>query len=332
VIIAIQPDRYGHNDASSPIWTRLLREAGHEVREVDVFRADILHQIKGCAGFMWRYAHYPELKQIARRLLPVLEHELGLVVYPDQKTSWHYDDKVAQAYLLEAAGIPAPKTWVWFDRESALAWARNAGYPLVIKLSTGAAGTNVRMLSSYAEACYWIERLFDFGTRNMDEPEIPLCQRIGEAAVLLLKGRVPPLWEVHRGYLLFQEFLEDNPFDTRVTVIGDRAFAFRRFNREGDFRASGSGRIDWDPAAIMPEFVDLAFSVARKLGTQSCAIDGLLRNGEPVVGEISYTYVSWAVEACPGYWDSSRNWHERSMWPEEAQIEDFLVRLRDVSR
>lgn len=31
--------------------------------------------------------------------------------------------------------------------------------------------------------------------------------------------------------------------DTRVTVIGHCAFGYRRYNRPGDFRASGSGRL-----------------------------------------------------------------------------------------
>ena len=58
---------------------------------------------------------------IARRLLPVIERELGLTVYPDQNTCWHYDDKIAQAHLFKVAGIPAPETWVWFDGKAARA-------------------------------------------------------------------------------------------------------------------------------------------------------------------------------------------------------------------
>jgi len=134
-------------------------------------------------------------------------------------------------------------------------------------------------------------------------------------------------WELHKNYVYFQEFLPGNAFDTRVTVIGDRAFGYRRFNRENDFRASGSGLVDHDPAGIDAAFIDLAFQVAKKLGAQSCAIDGLWRDGEAVVGEISYTYVSWLVHDCPGHWDSGLNWHEGQMWPEEAQIQDFIARL-----
>lgn len=51
----------------------------------------------------------------------MLEHEHGFAVYPDRPTSWHYDDKIAQAFLFEALGVPSP-TWVWVDRSAALSW------------------------------------------------------------------------------------------------------------------------------------------------------------------------------------------------------------------
>jgi hypothetical protein len=86
--------------------------------------------------------------------------------------------------------------------------------------------------------------------------------------------------------------------------------------------------IDHDPAAVSPDFIRLAFETARRIGSQSCAIDGLRRGGEAVVCEISYTYASWAVEACPGHWDARMNWHEGRMWPEEAQVQDLLEKLR----
>jgi ribosomal protein S6-L-glutamate ligase RimK-like protein len=321
LIIAIQPDNFGPNDASSPLWTRLLQEAGHQVRQVDVHRADILEQLQGCHGFMWRHWHHPSSRQIAKRLLPVLERQVGLVMYPDQNTCWHYDDKIAQHYLLQAAGIPQPQTWVWFDREMATEWATNAHYPLVIKLWSGAGGSNVRMVQDQSAAIRWINRLFDAGIVSLDEAETTGFSRIRG---LLRSLDVPTPWEIHRGYVLLQEFLPVNDFDTRITVIGDRAFGFRRFNRPNDFRASGSGRIDWDPAEIHEDFIRLAFTVARRLKTQSCAIDGLWRGKEAVVAEISYTYASWGVAACPGYWDSALRWHDGNLSPEEAQIQDYL--------
>jgi hypothetical protein len=203
----------------------------------------------------------------------------------------------------------------------------------VIKLWSGAASTNVRLVRSYQEAAGWIDRLFTRGVLNLAGGTFQYWKlspgRLRAAAHLLFHGSPPgpQAWEVHRNYVLFQEFLEENSFDTRVTIIGNRAFAYRRFNRENDFRASGSGRIDNDPGQIDPAFVRLAFEVARKLRAQSCAMDGLWRGREPVVGEVSYTYVSRFVHDCPGHWDSELKWHEGKMWPEEAHVADFLARL-----
>lgn len=328
MIVAIQPDNYGANDASSPIWTRLLIEAGHQVREVDVYRADILEQLQGCGAFMWRHAHVPEMRQVARRLLPVIERELGLAVYPDQHTCWHYDDKIAQAQLLEAAGIASPRSWVWYDRRLALQWAQSARYPMVLKLWAGAGSTNVRLVESPDEAQLWIKRLFGKGIYGLGEAESALTRPLSDLLGTLRGREAEPPWELHKNYVLFQEFLPDNPFDTRITVIGNRAFGFRRFNRENDFRASGSGVIDYDPRQIDPAMVRLAFDAACRLKMQSCAIDGLWRGGEPVISELSYTYASWAVHDCPGHWDADLNWHEGAIWPEQAQIEDFLARLK----
>ena len=45
-----------------------------------------------------------------------------------------------------------------------------------------------------------------------------------------------------KDYVYFQKFLPNNKYDIRIVVIGDRAFGFIRYNRENDFRASGSGK------------------------------------------------------------------------------------------
>lgn len=328
MIIAIQQDNYGSNDASSPIWVRLLNKAGFVVREVDVYRADILDQLKGCQGFMWRFGHHPQMRLIANRLLPVIERELGLLVYPDHNTCWHYDDKLAQAYLFLATEIPTPKTWIWYKRELALEWAQTAKYPTVLKLWAGASSSNVRLVKSLTEAKIWIDRLFGNGVADLRQPLFSMRKTLLKVANVFQVRDLPHPWELHKGYVYFQEFLPGNVYDTRITVIGNRAFGFRRFNRENDFRASGSGKIDHNPREISTEFVRLAFEAARKLKTQSCAIDGLWRADQPVIGEISYTFASWAVQACPGHWDSDLNWHEGQLWPEEAQIQDFIERLK----
>jgi hypothetical protein len=201
---------------------------------------------------------------------------------------------------------------------------------------------NVQLLHNFEEAEYWINRMFGAGLIGLQKPQITdlhaARERVRNSLRLLVKGFTPdpgPFAEIQKGYLLLQEFLPNNTHDTRVTVVGNRAFAFRRHNRPDDFRASGSGRIDWDVPQIDLEMIRLAFRAQRKLQAQSLAIDGMYRNGEPVIGEISYIYESWAVESCPGHWeiasdDTEANdlqWVEGHLRPEDAILEDFLARV-----
>ncbi len=333
-------------------WGAALRARGIQVRELDLLGADPLKQVAGCAGVMWHWYHYPsEIRGAALPILRTIEEHLRIPVFPDLATCWHFDDKIAQSYLLDALDIPHPKTKVFWRKADALQWCEKAEYPMVAKLSGGAGSQNVRLIRHAAEAQAYVKQCFS-GSGVVILPPLPegsaarlwarlkrAAKRAAQAAPYVFSNRFPAFpdqtyWMPHKNYALFQEFLPGNEFDTRVTVVGDRAFAFRRMNRPGDFRASGSGRIDHDPGAIDLRCVAAAFAAARKLGAQSMAFDFMFRGEgrEPVVGEISYAYADWAVEKCPGHWDSNLNWREGPLWPEEAHVEDFLGLIRATAR
>lgn len=349
-VIAIHPDDYTnpsrqqHDDASSPRWAQYLEQAGCTVRTVDVYSPEILSDLAGCDAFMWRWAHFWGMHRLAHRLLPVIENELGLLVYPDQKTCWHYDDKAAQFFLMQALGIRTPKTWVFFSAERAHQWATQETYPVVHKLTTGAGSTNVSLVTSENEAHRLIDRLFIdgcFELAEMTDSVIPIRERVSNAMRMLRGVQAKPKLSAsgdvfHKGMIYFQQFIPNNSFDIRVTVIGHRAFAFRRINRENDFRASGSGQIAFSPLDVPLDAVRLAFDAARRLACQSLAFDILIDHDQaPVIVEISYTYASWAVHECPGHWEqnaiaptSPLTWVEGPIWPERAQIDVVLSQLR----
>jgi hypothetical protein len=151
--------------------------------------------------------------------------------------------------------------------------------------------------------------------------------RLARKAILIaFRGRDLPR---ERGYIYFQEFMPDNSFDIRVTVIGSRAFAFTRDNRPGDFRASGSGRLCYDLGRIDRRCVEIAFRVAQSLRSQSLAFDFLFNaSREPVIGEISYCYMAKAVYDCPGHWDTNLTWHEGHLWPQDVILEDVMAKIQ----
>ena len=57
------------------------------------------------------------------------------------------------------------------------------------------------------------------------------------------------------------------------------------------------------------------------------AYDFLFLDGEPVLSEISYTYVASMIAACPGYWTPELKWVEGSFYPQDLILEDFLSEL-----
>jgi hypothetical protein len=112
LIVAIHPGEQVSpgTTPSSTRWSEFLGSSGFEVRWVDVRSADILDQLTGCHAFMWNWSLGSE--KITRRLLPVIERELRIPVFPDQHTCGHCNDKIAEAYLLKALQIPIPQTWI----------------------------------------------------------------------------------------------------------------------------------------------------------------------------------------------------------------------------
>jgi len=142
---------------------------------------------------------------------------------------------------------------------------------------------------------------------------------------LLTDKKNYPEWQIQKDAVLFQKFLPDNNFDTRVTVIGNRAFAFRRFVRKDDFRASGSGNFDMDPDKIDIHCLGIALSISKELNFNTMAYDFIYdENKEPYINEISYCFEDRIVQSCPGFWDEKLTWHPGHIWPQQCQLEDFL--------
>ncbi|WP_404417932.1 RimK family alpha-L-glutamate ligase [Brevundimonas vesicularis] len=310
---------------------------------VDCYRPDIVEQTRGCSALMWHWAHNdPKAALFARQLTLSLEKR-GMVVFPDSATSWHYDDKVGQKYLLEAIGAPLVPTWVFYRAEEALRWAETTTYPKVFKLRGGAGSMNVHLVRSLGEARGLIHRSFGAGWSAAGSPWAPIRERLWHirrdrtmrSVLDVGRGIYRAVWPhpnyrngpMQKGYAYFQEFLPGNSYDLRIIVIGHRAFGIKRMVREGDFRASGSGKLVHDPASISLECLKAAFAVKDTLGAQSVAFDFMFRNDIPLIGEISYAFALNGYRDCQGWWDQDLNWHEGRFRPEEFMIEDVLARV-----
>jgi len=320
-------------------WIEYCLEKGIAFEIVNCFNTDIISKLNAGDILLWHWL-LDDIRAItfARHIIAALQ-EKGVKVFPDLRTCWHYDDKVAQKYLLEAIGAPLAPAYVFYDKQKAKEWISRAFFPKVFKLRRGAGSYNVQLVKNEQEAFKLVDLAFGKGFNPIpsyfDDTKTKV-QKIKDYKVFLGKlKRLPSIlmknsinrdqFPRERGYVYFQDFLPNNAFDTRITVIGGRAFGFIRYVRQNDFRASGSGAIDYDPQKIDKQCVKIAIDVAKKLGTQSLAFDFIYNlNQEPVIVEISYCYLSKAVSACFGYWDTSLKWVPGKFEPEVLVLEDLL--------
>jgi len=323
-------------------WIEWCRQHQVPFKRLNCLSTNAIQQCADLKAVLWHWTLVSlEEPLVARQIIAALEQS-GLLVFPSTATCWHYDDKVGQKYLLEAIGAPVIPTWVFTDPGEAREWVAGATWPKVFKLRCGAGSENVQLVQTRQQAEALCQRAFGAGfpasAGYLYDASARLrhtsswrdlykkFQRAPRSLVQTLRHRRRAPRQ--RGYVLFQEFMPGNEFDTRVTIIGSRAFGAMRRNRPNDFRASGSGDCIFDPDQVDPRCVTIAFRVAEQLGTQSLACDFLFDAAhDPRVCEISYCSVASPVYDCEGYWDHAFGWHPGHFWPQDLILEDVVAKL-----
>lgn len=92
----------------------------------------------------------------------------------------------------------------------------------------------------------------------------------------MYKGKYPR----KMGRVVVQEFLPELKYDWKILVFGCQVFALKRFVKNGDFRASGSGMFDFD-ASPSNDLIKFAIETRKKLYTPFVSLDiAELTNGQ----------------------------------------------------
>lgn len=305
----------------------ILKKNNINYCQISINDLDFWKKISESSHFIYQWPHYNDTSNyIANSIIPVIEKKYNIECFPNSLSSWLYDDKIKEYFLLDSYGFPVVKTWVFFDENNAKDQVLSMKYPIVFKLIGGASSENVVLIKNRHQARSIIRRMFKKGISKYGIKVKNKTYNLAKEIYCRINKKHAGLqiWRKHKNYVLFQEFLPDNKFDTRITIIGNRAFGFRRHNRKNDFRASGSGDIDYDPDKIDHRCVKIAFEVSDRLNFQSMAYDFLYKNEEPQIAEISYAYADYAIHECPGYWNSKMEWIVGRNWPQKLILEDLL--------
>lgn len=329
-------------------WIEFCVKENIDYKLVDVYQNDIIQQLSDCDAFMWHYDHLSKKDyQVAKRLLTAVEHS-GKVCFPSIYENWHYDDKVAQKYLLEAVGAPLIPSYVFYDEKKALEWAKSTSWPKVFKLTGGAGSSNVKLISNVNQAKEVIKKSFGSGYNIFDQRKYLFDESVSKYRKdkkLLpffknLRHLIKPLnknWisHVERDYVYFQDFMPKNDFDIRIIVIDqNKVFGYKRFNRKNDFRASGSGDFEFlTPINVDLRILQVAVNTSVLLKMNSIAFDFVYDlKANPTIIEITYSYGFKGANKAPGYWDTEYKWHEGVLesfqyWMVEKVIQKVLSKL-----
>ena len=321
-------------------WIEYCKKNDIRFKLVDCYDSEIIKNIADCKILLWHWSHEDYKAAIfARQLIHSLELK-KIKVFPNLNTCIHFDDKIAQKYLFENFELPIPQTWVFYEKEKALDWLKTAKFPIVFKLKGGAGSENVKLIRKLPQAKHLVQRSFKrgFPMRSGWNQLLEYIWRFKrdftfEALLGVLKGLVryfyryeqEKLSQTQKGYVLFQQFFPDCDCDIRVIIIGNKAFGLKRQVRKGDFRASGSGYIDYSMLQIPSECIKLAFEAAGKLKLQSAAFDFIQYNSKWFIVEVSYAFNHPTYYKCEGLWDQSLSYEKAAVIPEELIIKYMLL-------
>jgi len=294
---------------------------------------------KKATHLMWYFHHnLPADILMARNVLYAAE-KMGLKTFPNFDTSWHFDDKVAQKYLLEGVDAQMVPSYVFYNEKMANVWLRDeASFPLIAKLRRGAGSYNVILLKNLGEAKRYTAKMFGKGIHpspgyisdvknklKVAKNWTGIKKRLKKAPnyfKMVFKGKKG--FPREKGYVYFQDFIKDNKSDLRVAIVGDYIWAFKRIVREGDFRASGSGVIAYTNLNLSINIVKDLHILSKKMKSQSIAFDVIFDVEKYLIVEISYGYSSEAIFDCPGYWNSNYVFVSKKLYPEIVIIENII--------
>lgn len=296
---------------------------------VNCFSNDIIDVLKEYDCLLWHFSNYSSQEMNFARSILYTAKKMGLKVFPDFETAWHFDDKVAESYILKAIDAPTPATFVFFDFDECRKWLdTKAKYPIVSKLRCGSGSNSVKLHKTSEEAKKFAEKIFKGGISSRPSVLFKVGSNIKSSksfsTMVNRIKRIPDFIQTMKGakclaretgYAYFQEFVENDGYDLKIVVIGDKLSYICRSVREDDFRASGGGSLFFDKSLVTDSIIDSAFKTTDEMGAQCMGYDYVVdkKTGEGKIIEMSYGFSYTALLEAGGYWDRNHKWHDEPM-------------------
>jgi glutathione synthase/RimK-type ligase-like ATP-grasp enzyme len=229
-----------HLYSSWPKFERFLKHNKIPYAYYDVHNSNFITQAKQFDLILWHTLSSFADQYEAKSKIEFIENTLNISCFPSCESLWFYEDKIRQQWLLEKNSIRAINSFISFSKEETIDFLKNCNYPIVSKEATNSGSEGVFLLKNYTQALKFVNQVFGPG------------HKIHSSTYLRQKD-----------YVLFQELVQNDGYDLRVSVIDNNYFGYYREPPPGDFRASGAGNVI--KTRIPDDALQFAKSIKEKL-------------------------------------------------------------------
>lgn len=329
-----------HSTNWSLAWEEYCKENNIYYKIVNPYKVGVISELMDFDIILWHYSNYSFKDMLMAKNILFTMEEHGKKVFPSFKDAWHFDDKLAETYLLESINAPIPKSYYYYDSKSLEADINNLSFPIIAKLRNGSGSHNVKMLKSKQELYSYSKKMFTSGISSAPSLLYKASSNIKSSKSIKTfinrAKRIPEFlrslsnakkFNIERGYVYLQEFIPNDGYDLKIVVVGNKLSFIGRNIREGEFRASGGGDLFYDRNRVTQDVINSAFKTSDDLGFKCMGYDYVIDNitGVGKIIEISYGFSHQAVLDANGFFDRNGEWHNEPLNVPEDVLKNIMV-------
>lgn len=310
---------------------------------VDLFTGEAIKELSRFDVLLWHFNQYKHAEMLEARSILYTAKRMGLRVFPDFDDAWHFDDKVAEMYILQALNAPMPESHVYYYKEAMENDLRKGKIvlPIIGKLRTGSGSHNVKLLETEHALKKYASKMFSNGFNpapslfykassniRSSHDKQQFMNKLKRAPEFLRTLAGARHFPHEKDYVYLQQFIPNDGYDMKVVVVGDKCSFLVRPIRSHDFRASGGGEVFFDKKYFKEQIIESAFKVSDALGSQCMGYDYVVNRetGEGVIVEMSYGFSHQAIMASGGYYDRNLEWHDEPLNAPKELLNNLLMK------
>ncbi len=322
-------------------WEDYCTKNNIDFKFVDCYQPDVIERLREFDCLLWHFGQYVYEDMLVARYILNTASGMGLKVFPDFNTAWHFDDKIAETYLLQSVRAPIPVSKMFYTYSDCKNWIENTNveFPIVAKLRCGSGSHNVKLLRSKSNVKKYAKKMFSGGIKaspslifkassnyRSSKDWETMKKRIKRIPEFLRTLNGAKKFPKEKQYVFFQEFIPNDGYDIKVVVIGDKLSYFCRKIRKGDFRASGGADFYYDNSLITENIIRSAFEISDNLKFQCMGYDYVVDKdtNQGLIVEMSYGFSHTAILGAGGYFDRNGKWNEKPLNVPDEIIKNIL--------